>query len=73
MAKAEQKAGYVRIKIPRTRKDEGDVFVGVNERTWVIKRGVEVDVPACVAEVLENRDIMLEKMYQFDVDNAARL
>lgn len=38
-------------------KDNGryskDVFVGVAGRTWLIKRGVEVEVPEIVAEVLE--------------------
>jgi hypothetical protein len=31
-----------------------DVFVGVNGRTFLIKRGVDVEVPECVAEVLRN-------------------
>lgn len=31
-----------------------DVFVGVNGRTFQIKRGVPVMVPECVAEVLRN-------------------
>lgn len=30
-----------------------DVFVGLNGRTWMIKRGVEVIVPRSVALVLE--------------------
>ena len=30
-----------------------DVFVAVNGRSYQIKRGEEVEVPACVAEVLE--------------------
>ena len=31
-----------------------DVFVGVNGKGWLIKRGVPVEVPENVAEVLEN-------------------
>ena len=31
-----------------------DVFVGVNGRTYQIKRGVAVEVPESVAEVLRN-------------------
>ena len=31
-----------------------DVFVGVNGKTWQIQRGVEVEVPDYVAEVLKN-------------------
>ena len=34
-----------------------DVFVGVNGRTFQIKRGVEVEVPECVAEVLRNSEM----------------
>jgi hypothetical protein len=30
------------------------VFVSVNDKKWLIKRGVDVEVPACVAEVLKN-------------------
>ena len=56
----------VKIKLPRDRKDEGDVFVSVNERTWLIKRGVEVEVPVCVAEVLEHQEQMQEEAYNFE-------
>ena len=35
----------------------GDMFVGVNGRTWQIKRGVDVEVPECVAEVIHNAEI----------------
>lgn len=55
----------VKIKLPRERRDQEDVFVGVNERTWLIKRGVEVEVPCCVAEVLINREHMLESIMAF--------
>lgn len=35
-------------------KYKDDVFVGVNGRTYLIKRGVEVEVPESVAKVLED-------------------
>ena len=60
----------VKIKIPRGRKDEGDVFVGINERTWLIKRGVEVEVPECVAMLLEDREMMLDRIDAFEAANA---
>lgn len=60
----------VRICLPKERRDQEDVFVGVNERTWLIRRGVEVEVPECVAEVLENREMMLETIMEFE--SAAR-
>ncbi len=60
----------VKIRLPKERGEQEDVFVGVNERTWLIKRGVEVEVPECVAEVLENREMMLEIIMDFE--DAAR-
>ena len=56
----------VKIRIPRTKKDEEDVFVSVNMRTWLVKRGVEVEVPECVAEVLRHQEEMLEEIMLFE-------
>ncbi|MBP3468257.1 MAG: hypothetical protein J6K26_01920, partial [Lachnospiraceae bacterium] len=53
-----EKEKTVKIKLPRMRKEDGDVFVSVNERTWLIQRGVEVEVPECVAEVLKHQEEM---------------
>lgn len=61
----------VKIKLPRERRDQEDVFVGVNERSWLIKRGVEVEVPACVAEVLMHRENMLESIMAFQNEKSA--
>ena len=60
------KEKMVKIRIPRTKADQEDVFVSVNMRTWLIKRGVEVEVPECVAEVLRHSEEMLENIMQFD-------
>ena len=60
----------VKIRLPKERREQEDVFVGINGRTWLIRRGVEVEVPVCVAEVLENREIMLEKIMAFEDSNA---
>ena len=60
----------VRIRLPKERRDQEDVFVGVNERTWLIRRGIEVEVPECVAEALENREMMLETI--MECESAAR-
>ena len=56
----------VKIRLPRTRADQEDVFVSVNNRTWLIKRGVQVEVPGCVAEVLQHQEAMLEKIMLFE-------
>lgn len=34
------------------------MIVSVNGRSWKIMRGVEVEVPLCAAEVLENARMM---------------
>ena len=56
----------VKIKIELTRSEKDDVPVGVNGRTWLIKRGVYVDVPECVAEVLQHREEMLSNSIEFE-------
>lgn len=64
MAEAKQK--MVKVRIPRTKSDQEDVFVSVNNYTCIIKRGVEVDVPDFVAEVLQHQEEMLEKIMEFE-------
>ena len=60
------KEKMVKIRIPRSKANQEDVFVSVNMRTWLIKRGVEVEVPECVAEVLRHSEEMLENIMLFD-------
>ena len=52
----------VRIMLPYD-SSEGDMFVSVNERTFLIKRGVEVEVPECVAEVIRERERRIMSAY----------
>ena len=61
----------VKIRIPRTRADEEDVFVSVNMETFLIKRGVEVEVPDYVAEVLQHKEEMLETIMNFNDERAS--
>lgn len=63
---AENKQKMVKIRIPRTKADQEDVFVSVNLRTYLIKRGVEVEVPDFVAEVLRHQEEMLEEIMLFE-------
>ena len=62
----ETKEKLVKIRIPRTRANQEDVPVWVNNRSWLIKRGVEVEVPECVAEVLQHQEEMLETIMLFE-------
>lgn len=63
---AAPKQKMVKIRIPRTKADQEDVFVSVNNYTCIIKRGVEVEVPDYVAEVLQHQEEMLEKIMLFE-------
>ena len=52
------------------KQEENFVIVSVNGRSWKIMRGVEVRVPECVAEVLENARMMAEEARRY-VDERA--
>lgn len=60
----------VTVRLPKTRADQEDLFVSVNDRTWLVQRGVEVEVPAAVAEVLRHRERMQEAILRFEADRA---
>lgn len=60
----------VKIRIPRTSPKQGDIPVWVNERSWLIKRGVEVEVPECVAEVIMHSEEMRENIMLFQEAHA---
>jgi hypothetical protein len=55
MAAQAQSDETVKVKLFKdNRRYKGDVFVSVNGRRYQIQRGVEVEVPAEVAEVLQH-------------------
>lgn len=60
------KEKLVKVRIPKTKENQDDVFVSVNNRTWLIQRGKEVEVPECVAEVLLHQEEMLEEAMAFE-------
>jgi hypothetical protein len=64
-AKADAKPKTVKINIHKTQGKLGrsDVFVSVNNRDYLIKRGVDVDVPVEVVHVLENA---VEDVFEYD-------
>lgn len=58
MADKESTEKTVKIKLFKgTGKYADDVFVGLNGRTYKIQRGVEVEVPVGVAEILEHSEM----------------
>ena len=56
----------VKVRIPRNSKNQEDMFVSVNMKTYLIKRGVEVEVPESVAEVLRHQEEALEAIMEFE-------
>ena len=63
----------VKIRLPLTRTEKEDVFVAINGKTYLIKRGVDVEVPASVAEVLQHKENMLEKAMAYEAEASANL
>ena len=62
-AAAAEQPKKVKIYSPKVRPDEEDEFVCVNDRKWIVKKGVEVEVPPEVAEAIRNRDLMRQQAY----------
>jgi hypothetical protein len=56
----------VTVRIPRTSPRQEDVFVSVNNYTCLVKRGVDVQVPDFVAEVLLHQEAMMETIARFE-------
>ena len=48
------------------------MFVSVNMNTYLIQRGIEVEVPESVAEVLRHQEEMLETIMEFEEANAVK-
>ena len=63
----------VTIKLPLTRSEKDDVFVGLNGKSYLIKRGVPVQVKPEVAKILERREKMLCLAMEFESRAAAPL
>ena len=61
----------VSVLIPRGRKNEENfLIVSVNGHSYKIMKGVEVTVPLCVAEVLDNARRMAESARRYVDANA---
>ena len=63
----------VTIRMPLTREEREDVFVGINGKSWLIKRGETVEVPWNVVKVLERQEKMLAQALEFENQAAAPL
>ena len=63
----------VTIRLPLTRTEKEDVFVGINGKTYLNRRGEEVAVPANVAAVLQRREKALAAALEFEAQAAQPL
>ena len=62
-----KKAGRVTIRLPRLRGHNArqEEFFSVNGKNYIIKRGVNVEVPSEVAEVIRNNEMAEEYAMNF--------
>lgn len=62
----ERGEALVTVMLPITKDQTKAEFVSVNERTWLVPRGVPSEVPECAAKVLEesNREMIRAIAYQ---------
>lgn len=65
------KEKMVKIKIPFTKLEKDDVYVAINGRSWLIKRGVEVEVPECVVKVIENSERQSMESMEYEAQASA--
>ena len=64
-------AKKVKVRLPLTRTEKNDVYVAVNGKSYLIKRGVDVEVPESVAEVLRHREEMLDLAMAYEAEASA--
>lgn len=62
----------VHIKLPLIKGGADSVHVGVNGRFWQIKRGVSVDIPVAVYEVLQHQEEMELQAQEYEDTLAKR-
>ena len=67
---------YVSVTLPRaTGREEDFVFVGLNGKGWTIRRGVTVQIPRPVYEILaesRRQEQRREDFIRLQQENAAR-
>lgn len=62
-----------KIRLPLTRTDKEDVYVAVNGKSFLIKRGETVEVPDYVAEVLQRKEEQLASSMEYEAQAASKI
>lgn len=60
----------VTVRLHRERNQDAAEIVWVNDKRYEIKRGVDVEVPKSVAEVLRSKERMMDILYDTIEANA---
>ena len=64
---------FVTVVLPRaTGKEEDFVFVGLNGKGYTIKRGIPVNVPRPVAEILRESERQKNRQIDFEEEQTER-
>lgn len=64
--KAPAKEKMVTVKLPRLKGDNEAMYVSVNERNWLIPRGVEVEIPECAALIIQQAEEAEEAAFAYE-------
>lgn len=56
----------VTIRLPLTRNEKEDKWVSVNGKSMQIQRGVDVEVPKCIYEVLQHEENALREALEYE-------
>lgn len=65
------KPKMVKIRLPLSRNEKDDVYVAINGKSYLIKRGETVEVPESVAEVLQHKEKQLETAMEYEAQASA--
>lgn len=71
--KTTTKPKMVKIRLPLTRAESEDKYVAVNCKSFLIKRGVTVEVPEYVAKVIERQEEMEMRAMEYEAQLAERM
>lgn len=71
MARKKESREFVEIVVPRTSRNQADLFVCVNSESFLIKRGVPVRVPDYVVDVIQNSLDQDQKTMDFIASHAS--
>ena len=72
-AAAPQAEGTVRIMLPKDNNEHrGELYVSINMEEWRLPRGVPIDVPEKVAEVIRQQMEAEGEAYAYGLENQNR-